>query len=42
MTARKKAIIMLLAVLVLLAGCVTEPHTYIDKKHVKLTVPGCS
>jgi predicted component of type VI protein secretion system len=38
----KKAILVLTAALVLMAGCVTtSQHTYTDKKKVKLTVPGC-
>jgi len=39
---RKRAIWVLAATLLLLAGCVTtSQHTYTDKKKVKLTVPGC-
>ena len=41
MMIRKTAFLALAAALVLLAGCVTTPHTYTDKKKVKLSVPGC-
>ena len=42
MTTRQNRILILAAVLLLLAGCAAEPHTYTDKRQVKLTVPGCS
>lgn len=38
---RKTAVLALVAAVVLMAGCVTTPHTYTDKKLVKLAVPGC-
>lgn len=38
---QKRTVLTLAVVLVLLAGCVTAPHTYTDKKKVKLVVPGC-
>lgn len=38
---RKAAVLALVAAAVLLAGCVTTPHTYTDKKLVKLSVPAC-
>ena len=41
MMTSKTAALTLAAALVLLAGCVTQPHTYTDKRQVKLTVPGC-
>ena len=42
MIPRQNRILVLAAALVLLAGCVSAPHTYTDKRQVKLTVPGCS
>lgn len=42
MIPRQNRILILAAALVLLCGCATAPHTYIDKRQVKLTVPGCS
>ncbi|MGD8385820.1 MAG: hypothetical protein PVG49_01670 [Desulfobacteraceae bacterium] len=42
MMTSKTAALTLAAALVFVVGCVTTPHTYIDKKRVMLTVPGCS
>lgn len=41
MMIRKTAVLTMAMALVFLAGCVSTPHTYTDKKRVKLTVPGC-